>query len=376
MTASHDDRSALLRRSLRANGVFSATSGLLFTLAGGPLAGFLGVAPAWLVTVVGLNLLGFAAALFFLASRPAIPPALATTVVALDLGWVLGTIALVYADVFTRGGAAAALLVANVVLVFAVLQGIGVRRLAGPGAAATSGGRAWKIGLGVWVALPAVQLLVERSVTLPIGPSRMLTIAVCAVALAPIGLALLARLAGGPASRPAWWTAAALVPLLAIAHLLAVSRFADGPFGPVPGGPFDAAAATPPADWSAAAGLRYAELEVDPVRPRTLETLVLVDGGALFVAANMPEDKRWPRAVRESGAVRVRLGSDAVYDRTAAYVDSPARTRALLDAMTAKYGFDVSMGGPIWFFRLDPRATSVAAGPADAGSRAPRAPRR
>jgi hypothetical protein len=108
-------------------------------------------------------------------------------------------------------------------------------------------------------------------------------------------------------------------------------------------------------DWSAAAGLRYAELEVQPDHPRTLETLMLVHEGALYVAANMPEGKRWPRAVRQNAAVRVRLGGNAVYARTARYVASPDDTRALLAAMNAKYGFDVSMNGPIWFFRLDPR---------------------
>lgn len=132
-----------LRNSLRANATFSLVSGATFSLAGAPIAEFLGVAPAALVTSVGLNLLGFAAALVWLASRPVVSLSLAKTVIGLDIGWIVGTIVLVYADVFTRGGALASLLVASVVLSFALLQWIGVRRVqASQGGAAAEGARA------------------------------------------------------------------------------------------------------------------------------------------------------------------------------------------------------------------------------------------
>ena len=65
-----------LRHSLRANAAFSLVSGLTFTIGATPIAGFLGVAPAALVTSVGLNLLGFAVALVWLASREHIRPAI------------------------------------------------------------------------------------------------------------------------------------------------------------------------------------------------------------------------------------------------------------------------------------------------------------
>ncbi|MDJ0868538.1 MAG: hypothetical protein QNK03_20690 [Myxococcota bacterium] len=129
MIDSAPDRAAFLRNSLRANAAFSTLSGVLFALAGAPIADFLGVAPPLLVTFVGLNLLGFAAALVWLASRPALPVRLAVIVIGADLAWVAGTLLLVFAEAFTRAGATAALAVANVVLVFAVLQTIGVRRL-------------------------------------------------------------------------------------------------------------------------------------------------------------------------------------------------------------------------------------------------------
>jgi hypothetical protein len=283
MTPSSPDPTRFLRRSLRANASFSALTGAFFTLAGSQLAAFLAVEPPLLVTAVGVNLMGFAAALFVLASRTRLSATLATIVVALDVGWVLGTVALVYGDVLSRAGATAALGIANVVLAFAVLQAIGVRRLGGAPVVrrrAISSRAAW-FGGSVFVALPLLQLLMERIVPLPIGPSRMLTIAVCALALIPVALLALARAAGGPASRVAKWTVVGVVPLLAIAHLLALARCAKGPFSPVPGGAFRAGAKPAPDSRIAAEGLRYAEFEVDPDRPRTLETRVRVHEDSL-----------------------------------------------------------------------------------------------
>jgi hypothetical protein len=128
MTATSDPAS-LLRTSLRANAAFSVLSGSIFTLAATPVAGLLGIEPAALVTGVGLNLLGFAAALLWMASRPELSVKLALVVIALDLGWVLGTAALAFTDVFSRTGVMLSIGVANVVLVFAVVQWVGARRL-------------------------------------------------------------------------------------------------------------------------------------------------------------------------------------------------------------------------------------------------------
>ena len=122
-----DDR--LLRNSLRANAAFSTASGIAFSLAGAPIADFIGVAPAALVTSVGLNLLAFAAALLWVSSRPTLSALLARIIIGLDLAWVVGTVAAVYADLFTRAGALASVGIALVVLTFATLQWLGVRRM-------------------------------------------------------------------------------------------------------------------------------------------------------------------------------------------------------------------------------------------------------
>lgn len=119
---------SLLRLALRGNATFSTLSGATFLLASGAIAAFLGDIPAAEVASVGGSLLCFAVALVWLSTRPAIPAGFVTAVIAADLAWVVGTVFVVFAGVFTRGGAIAAVLVANVVLAFAVLQWLGLRR--------------------------------------------------------------------------------------------------------------------------------------------------------------------------------------------------------------------------------------------------------
>jgi hypothetical protein len=118
-----------LRHSLRANALFSTLSGLVFAVASAPVAAILGDVAPLLVFGVGLQLLLFAAALVWLASRSEISVPLTIAVIAADLLWVLGTAVVVHADLFARQGEILALVLADVVLVLAILQSIGVRRM-------------------------------------------------------------------------------------------------------------------------------------------------------------------------------------------------------------------------------------------------------
>lgn len=123
------DPARFLRKSLRGNAVFSALSGLTFAIASGTIAAFLGAFPPLLVFAVGVQLLVFAAALVWLASRPEISAPLAIGVIVADLVWVVATLVAVYVDLFTRGGAVLLLILADVVLLMAILQAIGVHRM-------------------------------------------------------------------------------------------------------------------------------------------------------------------------------------------------------------------------------------------------------
>ena len=82
-----------------------------------------------MLTSLGLQLLGFATLLVWLASRPTIRPALALAVVAADVLWVVGTVPLLVAGILTPLGSWTAFAIANVVALFAALQYLGVRRM-------------------------------------------------------------------------------------------------------------------------------------------------------------------------------------------------------------------------------------------------------
>ena len=118
----------LLRISLRANAAFSATCGAALLAAPAALAGVLGVAPPILISSLGAQLLLFAGLLVLLASRPSIRLALAMAVVLADLFWVAGTVPLVAGGVLSQTGNWVALAIADVVLLFAILQFVGIRR--------------------------------------------------------------------------------------------------------------------------------------------------------------------------------------------------------------------------------------------------------
>lgn len=133
-----NDSQRLLRNALRANGAFSTLSGLTFTLGAGPVAAAIGLGDARLLAAVGLGLLGFAGYLAWVSSRPTIDLSTSMQIVFADLAWVVGTVPLVLMDVLSRTGTVAAVLVADMVLLFAILQFLGVRRIRGASSAAAT----------------------------------------------------------------------------------------------------------------------------------------------------------------------------------------------------------------------------------------------
>jgi hypothetical protein len=122
--------SPLLRISLRANAAFSATCGVTLLVASDTLASLFGVPDPTLLGGLGLNLVVFAAALVFLASRETIRRPLAMAVVWLDLAWVAGSVPVLLAAGLSSAGNWAVVIVMDVVLTFAVLQYLGIRRMA------------------------------------------------------------------------------------------------------------------------------------------------------------------------------------------------------------------------------------------------------
>lgn len=118
-----------LRGVLIADAAASAASGALMTLGARALAGWLGL-PAPLLLAAGSMLLPYALFLLWLARRPAAPTAAVGVVIACNLLWAADCAALVLGGAYapTRPGMAFAALQALVVVAFAELQWIGLRR--------------------------------------------------------------------------------------------------------------------------------------------------------------------------------------------------------------------------------------------------------
>ena len=124
------DPGRLLRIALRANAAFSLLSGGFMLIADGLVAAILGAYTALgAIHFVGANLVVFAAMLLWLASREEISPTFALAVVAADSLWVIGSWIAMAAGMVAGQGWWAVGVVADVVLLFAVVQYLGVRRL-------------------------------------------------------------------------------------------------------------------------------------------------------------------------------------------------------------------------------------------------------
>jgi hypothetical protein len=118
-----------LRQSLRLDGVASGATGLLLLAAAGPFAELAGLPGPGLARAVGGGLVIYAAALFWNAGRATVSRGQALAAVVLNLLWVLGSAALIVDGPLTPLGNLAVAAVAGAVLLFAVLQTVGLRRL-------------------------------------------------------------------------------------------------------------------------------------------------------------------------------------------------------------------------------------------------------
>jgi len=122
------DPSLLLRRSLQGNAWFSGLSGLLFLVAGRPIASFLGIEAPWVIRTLGLGLLLYALWLLLCAYRPVPDRREIWAAIGLDTVWVIGSALLLIAGPIplTLAGKWAVGIVADLVATFAALQMYGL----------------------------------------------------------------------------------------------------------------------------------------------------------------------------------------------------------------------------------------------------------
>ncbi len=121
--------SSFLRYALIGDAVASGATGLLMAAGAGLLTGILGL-PHMLLQSAGLVLLPYAAIVAFLGTRPAIMTAAVWMVIAANVLWSVESMILLMSDWVSPAGLGYAFVIfqAAVVLAFAVLQFIGVRR--------------------------------------------------------------------------------------------------------------------------------------------------------------------------------------------------------------------------------------------------------
>ena len=124
-----EGRARLLRRSLQLDAVATGAAGALLLAAGPVLADRLG-APLALPRPVGLVLVGYAAAIWVVGSRPAISVPAARAAVVANALWAIGSVILVIAAPFALTGLGVAFVLAQAALValFADLQFLGLRQ--------------------------------------------------------------------------------------------------------------------------------------------------------------------------------------------------------------------------------------------------------
>ena len=129
MNQSAEERQRLLKKALTGNALFSVVSGVAILFAHRWLVKFLGLPEKVSLTILGISLIGYAALLGFNARRPRIRISDAWVAVIMDALWVVGSYGLIFAVPFSVSGKWVLAMVAELVLAFAVLQWLGIRRI-------------------------------------------------------------------------------------------------------------------------------------------------------------------------------------------------------------------------------------------------------
>ena len=129
MYPNDEKRSSLLRRALIGNALFSTLSGLTILFAQAWVLRILGLSGDVNLLILGVGLIVFAAMLLINARKQQIKKSDAWAAVLMDLAWVAGSCVLVLLIPFSTEGKWVVGLVAELVLLFAVLQFVGIRRI-------------------------------------------------------------------------------------------------------------------------------------------------------------------------------------------------------------------------------------------------------
>ena len=131
-----EERQGLLKTALTGNAVFSVISGVAILFANRWVVKFLGLPDKVSLALLGISLIVYAVLLWLSARRATIRITGAWAAIVMDVVWVVGSYALIVVVPFSVGGKWVVALVAELVLAFALLQWMGVRKVLRSGGSA------------------------------------------------------------------------------------------------------------------------------------------------------------------------------------------------------------------------------------------------
>ena len=125
------NNSSLLRNALLGNSIFSFISGLGFVLFSNFITSFLGLSASWVILALGVGLIFYGWQIYSAVRKESINTEFAKFAIYSDLIWVVLSAILIFTGLvaFTTPGKWAIAIIADIVLVFAVLQYVGLRRM-------------------------------------------------------------------------------------------------------------------------------------------------------------------------------------------------------------------------------------------------------
>ena len=129
MNQAIDKHQGLLKRALTGNAIFSFLSGAAILIANHWLVKFLGLPDKVGLKLLAVGLIVYASLLWLSARRTKIRIADAWIAVIMDAFWVAGSYVLIFAVPFSIAGKWTIALVAELVLAFAIVQWLGIRRI-------------------------------------------------------------------------------------------------------------------------------------------------------------------------------------------------------------------------------------------------------
>ena len=129
MKQQREEPACFLRKALMGNALFSTLSGLTILLAQGWVLRILGLASNVNLLILGVGLIVFAITLVVNARKQQVKKSDAWIAVWMDVAWVFGSYILIFIVPFSTEGKWVVGVVAELVLVFAVVQFVGIRRI-------------------------------------------------------------------------------------------------------------------------------------------------------------------------------------------------------------------------------------------------------